>query len=111
MKYAHSRLLLVGSLRLSFQVTTTATAVVASTARCLTAIDDVFFLNGSTRALVNFLRTDLGGKLLTELHVDRCAETALALVGGRHLGRGHRNFAGLLVLLCSSLGRSALNIS
>jgi hypothetical protein len=70
--------LLVGILRLSFQITTaiiaTATAVVTATARgvtttsrSLTAIGDVFFLNGSTCTLVNLLPTDLGSKFLTAL--------------------------------------------
>ena len=62
------------------------------------AVRDVLVLHGSTRALVNLLPAHLTGKLLAELDAYRCTQTALALVGVHHLGRGHRHLARLGVL-------------
>ena len=61
------------------------------------AVDDVLVLDGSTRALVNLLPRHVVGELLAELDAHRGSQTALALVGRQHLGRGHGHLA-LLVL-------------
>ena len=65
---ALSRLLLVGSQRLSFQVITAFSRGVSTTARSSSAIYDVLILNSSASLFVNLLPTYLSCKLLTELH-------------------------------------------
>ena len=59
------------------------------------AVGDVLFGNLRTCALVNFLPAYLACELLAELDANRCTQTASALVGSQHLGRGY----GLVALL------------